>query len=367
MNCFLFVQIPKNYAFSYSVKNKHSGDDFSHSQAHNGKATKGQYRVKLPDGRVQVVSYTADHGGYRADVQYEGSPHNHQAGFEHHNYVQHSTPRPHHHHHHQSPAPEQYVHVTPTPDHYSANHQQYIHPSSAPEQYIHASPTPGQYIHPSPTPEQYVHVSPTPEQYNHPSPTPEQYIHASPAPEQQRYHQPQHQFVHFVQHQQEQRPYYPEQEVVYTATPAPFRKQPSFNPTAAPYQQFSPTPSSYDYPIEFTGPTAGYRSFNSQPRPDSAQSQANIASPSPITFPTSAPEPAPQYATSPGLEAYASPAPGQFDHSNFVRSTPAPFSRYPNDRSGQVLVTPRSQRSSNDKNKSPKRYGDRNNVINRSS
>lgn len=40
-------------------------------QAHNGKATKGQYRVKLPDGRIQVVTYTADNGGYRADIRYE--------------------------------------------------------------------------------------------------------------------------------------------------------------------------------------------------------------------------------------------------------------------------------------------------------
>lgn len=40
-------------------------------QAHNGKATKGEYRVKLPDGRVQIVSYTADNGGYRADIRYD--------------------------------------------------------------------------------------------------------------------------------------------------------------------------------------------------------------------------------------------------------------------------------------------------------
>ncbi|XP_039278759.1 uncharacterized protein LOC111047575 [Nilaparvata lugens] len=67
-----YVNVPKNYAFSYAVKDQHSGDDFSHSQAHDGKATQGQYRVKLPDGRVQVVSYTADNKGYRADVTYEG-------------------------------------------------------------------------------------------------------------------------------------------------------------------------------------------------------------------------------------------------------------------------------------------------------
>ncbi|RZF33979.1 hypothetical protein LSTR_LSTR006895 [Laodelphax striatellus] len=67
-----YVNVPKNYAFSYAVKDQHSGDDFSHSQAHDGKATQGQYRVKLPDGRTQVVSYTADNKGYRADVTYEG-------------------------------------------------------------------------------------------------------------------------------------------------------------------------------------------------------------------------------------------------------------------------------------------------------
>nr|XP_018914885.1 PREDICTED: mediator of RNA polymerase II transcription subunit 12-like [Bemisia tabaci] len=69
-----YSSVPKNYAFSYAVKDKNSGDDFSHSQAHNGLATKGEYRVKLPDGRVQIVSYTADNNGYRADVRYEGDP-----------------------------------------------------------------------------------------------------------------------------------------------------------------------------------------------------------------------------------------------------------------------------------------------------
>lgn len=48
-----------------------TGDDFSHTQSQNEKATSGEYRVKLPDGRVQIVSYTADKNGYKADVKYQ--------------------------------------------------------------------------------------------------------------------------------------------------------------------------------------------------------------------------------------------------------------------------------------------------------
>ncbi|XP_045540614.1 uncharacterized protein LOC106711757 [Papilio machaon] len=61
----------KSYAFSYKVKDQKTGDDFSHSQQSSGSATNGEYRVKLPDGRTQVVSYTADENGYKADVRYD--------------------------------------------------------------------------------------------------------------------------------------------------------------------------------------------------------------------------------------------------------------------------------------------------------
>merc|ERR1712027_24457 len=42
------------------------------SQDEHG-VVKGEYRVELPDGRVQIVSYHADHdNGFIADVRYEG-------------------------------------------------------------------------------------------------------------------------------------------------------------------------------------------------------------------------------------------------------------------------------------------------------
>ncbi|XP_057662221.1 uncharacterized protein LOC130897402 [Diorhabda carinulata] len=66
----------QNYAFSYKVLDHSSGDDFSHSQVQNSKATNGEYRVKLPDGRLQIVSYTADQNGYKADVKYTDSEEN---------------------------------------------------------------------------------------------------------------------------------------------------------------------------------------------------------------------------------------------------------------------------------------------------
>ncbi|CAH2062040.1 unnamed protein product, partial [Iphiclides podalirius] len=61
----------KGYAFSYTVRDQKTGDDFSHSQRSSGSATNGEYRVRLPDGRTQIVSYTADENGYKADVRYD--------------------------------------------------------------------------------------------------------------------------------------------------------------------------------------------------------------------------------------------------------------------------------------------------------
>ncbi|XP_068247459.1 cuticle protein 7-like [Palaemon carinicauda] len=61
------------FDFEYAVKDAYKGLDFDHNSNSDGKVVNGQYRVLLPDGRTQIVTYTADHyNGYQAEVTYEG-------------------------------------------------------------------------------------------------------------------------------------------------------------------------------------------------------------------------------------------------------------------------------------------------------
>ncbi|XP_032798283.2 cuticle protein 18.6 [Daphnia magna] len=63
---------PMPYSFSWDVNDYASKNNYAHSESSNGKAVTGSYRVALPDGRTQIVTYRADHNGYVADVKYEG-------------------------------------------------------------------------------------------------------------------------------------------------------------------------------------------------------------------------------------------------------------------------------------------------------
>lgn len=64
---------PQPYQFGYAVKDYHTGNDFKQQEHSDGNTVKGQYRVLLPDGRTQIVTYTADwQTGFHADVKYEG-------------------------------------------------------------------------------------------------------------------------------------------------------------------------------------------------------------------------------------------------------------------------------------------------------
>ncbi|XP_037775512.1 cuticle protein 7-like [Penaeus monodon] len=61
------------FDFSYAVRDPYSGNDYAHQETSDGHVTSGSYRVVLPDGRTEIVEFSADHdNGYVANVAYEG-------------------------------------------------------------------------------------------------------------------------------------------------------------------------------------------------------------------------------------------------------------------------------------------------------
>ncbi|CAG0885456.1 unnamed protein product [Cyprideis torosa] len=61
------------YNFNWVVRDDYSGIDMGHQENRDGDNTQGSYRVLLPDGRIQTVTYYVDgDSGYVANVQYEG-------------------------------------------------------------------------------------------------------------------------------------------------------------------------------------------------------------------------------------------------------------------------------------------------------
>uniref|UniRef100_A0A8D9AHX6 Pro-resilin n=1 Tax=Cacopsylla melanoneura TaxID=428564 RepID=A0A8D9AHX6_9HEMI len=68
------VHVPSApYEVNYAVKDDYYGTDYSHNAVSNGDQVTGEYRVQLPDGRLQIVKYVADwKTGFHADVSYQG-------------------------------------------------------------------------------------------------------------------------------------------------------------------------------------------------------------------------------------------------------------------------------------------------------
>lgn len=59
------------FEFSYAVNE--DDNNYNHNAISDGDVTRGEYRVALPDGRTQIVKYTADwKNGFNAEVTYEG-------------------------------------------------------------------------------------------------------------------------------------------------------------------------------------------------------------------------------------------------------------------------------------------------------
>merc|ERR1712106_1119153 len=68
-----YPDLPPVYNYQYGVNDpEYSGAVFTHQENRADYNTAGEYRVNLPDGRVQIVTYTAGPEGYIADVKYEG-------------------------------------------------------------------------------------------------------------------------------------------------------------------------------------------------------------------------------------------------------------------------------------------------------
>merc|ERR1711892_1271441 len=71
-----YKETPEPYTYTYGVSDDYSKANFNAAETSDANGVvSGSYTVALPDGRIQKVSYTADHvNGYVAEVTYEGVP-----------------------------------------------------------------------------------------------------------------------------------------------------------------------------------------------------------------------------------------------------------------------------------------------------
>merc|ERR1711990_1278195 len=69
-------ETPEPYTYTYGVADDYSKANFNAAETSDANGVvSGSYQVSLPDGRIQTVTYTADHAnGYVAEVTYEGTP-----------------------------------------------------------------------------------------------------------------------------------------------------------------------------------------------------------------------------------------------------------------------------------------------------
>merc|ERR1712051_642235 len=65
---------PAYYQFGYQVDTHDTGDYHGHMEQQDGYVKNGEFKVRLPDGRLQITSYQADEAGFRPKISYEIDP-----------------------------------------------------------------------------------------------------------------------------------------------------------------------------------------------------------------------------------------------------------------------------------------------------
>merc|ERR1719461_911649 len=120
-------QPPQPFAYEYGGADEY-GRHFAKTETQDEHGVvKGEYRVELPDGRVQIVSYHADHdNGFIADVRYEGEAH-----------------------------PEPAYKPAPVP-----HHAPLVHAAHVAHHAVHAAPVAHHAVHPVPVAHHAVHAAP---------------------------------------------------------------------------------------------------------------------------------------------------------------------------------------------------------------
>ncbi|XP_018025145.1 proteoglycan 4-like [Hyalella azteca] len=121
------------YAFAYGVNDASSGTSFNQAETSDGNGgTTGQYKVHLPDGRIQTVNYMANKNGYQANIIYDGEART----------VGQPPTQP-----SSSPPPQHKAqrenNLNPTPSHHEAPHNQHQQHHVGTSKHTHDDPSPG--------------------------------------------------------------------------------------------------------------------------------------------------------------------------------------------------------------------------------
>merc|ERR1712038_957135 len=72
--CLVHQSLGAFYQFGYQVDTLDTGDYHGHMEQQDGYVKNGEFKVRLPDGRLQITSYQADEAGFRPKISYEIDP-----------------------------------------------------------------------------------------------------------------------------------------------------------------------------------------------------------------------------------------------------------------------------------------------------